>query len=183
MNASRKGAKKPKGNADPTVRMLPVLLGALALCFIFAPEAPAAEGAVTYKWSVQYLIDSSQPVFGHPQQIYPRHNRGLALSADGHFLYAGYIHSFNHGGEVRKIDLREPDYGRATTEVLRGVLAKAIAVDDMGRVYLSNNTSIKVYDPELKQQVSEIKTTDSEGVGVVREKGVLGFTGKLVLYA
>ena len=45
-----------------------------------------------YKWSVQYLIDSSQSVFGRPQASSPRGNRGLALSHDGRYLYAGYIH-------------------------------------------------------------------------------------------
>src|SRR5271168_4135002 len=91
--------------------VLVTLLVGSARAWCGAPQA--------YKWSVQYLIDNSQSVFGRSQQVYPRGNRGLAISPDGNFLYAAYTQSFNSGvtlrprdslmtntGEVRKIDLR-----------------------------------------------------------------------------
>src|SRR3954453_21554025 len=92
----------------------------------------AALAGDAYKWSVQYLLDTSQSMFGKPMKVYPRHNRGLAISPDGKYLYAGYLHSFDGRGEVRRLAIDVPDYERAVTEVLPGIPAKAITVDDKG---------------------------------------------------
>ncbi len=120
-------------------------------------------------WSVQYLIDQSQTVLGNSQITAPRDNRGLAISPDGQYLYAGY----NNGPEVRKIDLTQADYTTATvarTTVSRG---KAIAVDDQGRVYLAEGASIKILDANLSAVQFTISTTKCEGVAVQREGGTL----------
>jgi len=141
--------------------------------------------AEAYKWSVQYLIDNSQSVFGRSQMVCPRQNRGLALSPDGRFLYAGYnrstTHPYSHKiyddvGEVRKIDLSIPDYENATLRQLVGPRGKAIAVDDEGRVYLADDQTIDIYDAQLARNQFSIATNDCEGVAVAREGG------KLVVY-
>src|SRR4051794_32433587 len=85
----------------------------------------AALAGDAYKWSVQYLLDTSQSMFGKPMKVYPRRVRGLAISPDGKYLYAGYNHSFE-GGEVRRIAIDVADYERATSDVLPGVVGKAI---------------------------------------------------------
>jgi hypothetical protein len=109
---------------------------------VFSPVL-RADDAQAYRWSVEYLIDQSRSVLGLQQRIYPRHNRGLAASPDGRFLYATYHHSHNWSGELRKIDLDALDtdtsqnYGAATKAVMRGILCKAVAVDDKGRVYIA----------------------------------------------
>jgi len=158
------------------------LLLPVALLAVAASARAAAPQA--YKWSVQYLIDNSQSVFGRSQEVYPRTNRGLAISPDGNFLYAGYVHSFNNGaglssknsrmtnsGEVRKIDLRVPDYEDATKAVLPDHRAKAIAVDDQNRVYLADGKSIDIYDADLEKELLSIPADDCEGVATVREGG------------
>jgi sugar lactone lactonase YvrE len=131
------------------------------------------EGAEAYKWSVQYLIDQSQSVFGFSQERWPRHNRALAISPDGKSLYAGYHQSLDWKGEVRKIDLRIPDYQRATSRRLYGPLAKAIAVDWEGRVYIADPSGILIYDSKLSRQQYVIPEVDCEGVAVGREGGSL----------
>src|SRR5439155_19921921 len=139
--------------------------------------------------SVQYLIDNSQTVMGHSQKIFPRNNRGLAISPDGRFLYAGYNHSlgneaglhrgglgegvFGKSGEVRKIDLTVADYEDATVGLLPGPLGKAIAVDDGGRVYLADNDSVYIVDADLKHHQFRVETDDCEGVAVTREGSAL----------
>jgi sugar lactone lactonase YvrE len=158
-----------------------LLLGA-ATGWSAAPQA--------YKWSVQYLIDNSQSVFGRSQQVYPRADRALAISPDGNYLYAGYIQSFNSGaplrwrdsrmtdtGEVRKIDLRVPDYEEATKVVLPYHRAKAIAVDAENHVYLAEGQMIEVYDTNLENVLLTIPMQVCDGVAVTREGGAT------VLYA
>lgn len=140
-------------------------------------SATVASAGDAYKWSVQYLIDNSRTIFGRPQKTSPRHNRGLAISADGKYLYAGYHHSFNGSGEVRRIRIDVADYDRATEAVLPGVLAKALATDDKGRVYICDNACIVVYDAELEHRELRIPMTVCEGVATTREGG------QLVLYA
>src|SRR6266853_5156778 len=76
----------------PRTKKLSLALLAFAACS-FGLDWNAAAGDA-YKWSVQYLIDNSRTVFGRPQKVSPRHNRGLAISPDGKYLYAGYHHSF-----------------------------------------------------------------------------------------
>lgn len=138
----------------------------------------ALRASDAYQWSVQYLIDNSQSVFGRTQRVWPRQNRGLALSPDGKYLYAGYLHSFDGGGEVRRIQVGAASYEVATEAVLPGIAAKAIATDDKGRVYLcGGGASILVYNAALDERLLSIAAGTCEGVAVARENG------KLVLYS
>ena len=129
-----------------------------------------------YRWSVQYLIDNSRTIFGRPQKVSPRHNRGLAISPDFKYLYAGYHHSHSNSGEVRRIRIDTADYDRATEALLPGILGKAITTDDKGRVYICDNACIYVYDALLEHKMLRIPTTVCEGVATAREGG------QLVLY-
>ena len=139
---------------------------------------PSLQAGDTFKWTVQYLVDNSQSCFGQSQKIWPRRNRGIALSADGKYLYLGYTHGANGVGEVRKVAIGiTDDYTRATSRVLRGPLAKAITCDDKGRVYIANGGEILIYDSEIQRLQHKIAISICEGVAVTRE-------GKeLVLYA
>jgi sugar lactone lactonase YvrE len=122
---------------------------------------------------VQYLIDQSQTVLGTDQFNRPRNNRGLAISPDGQYLYAGYNNP-SSGYAVRKIDLSEPDYNDATVAQLAGVSrGKAIDVDDQGRVYLADANKIKIYDADLTSLQHEITVSTGEGVATAREGGTL----------
>ncbi len=137
-------------------------------------------------WEVQYLLDQSQTVMEgtpveHDQEFRPRANRGLALSPDGRFLYAGY----NFGFEVRKIDIEREldgsikDVVDATVARLPSRFGKAIATDDVGRVYLAEGPSIQVYDADLATQLLVIDTSAfrCDGVAVTREGGALVLYG------
>lgn len=123
-----------------------------------------------FKWSVQYLIDNSRTVFGRSQKISPRNNRGLAISPDGKYLYAGYNHSLNNSGEVRRISLQSNNFERATVALLPGPAGKAIATDEKGRVYITDDGAVLVYDPTLRQRQAEINVNDCDGVVVTREE-------------
>ena len=153
---------------------LPLCLLVFATCSLGMTIETMAGDA--YKWSVQYLIDNSRTVFGRPQKVSPRHNRGLAISPDGKYLYAGYHHSFNNSGEVRRIRIDVADYDRATEALLPGILGKAITTDDKGRVYICDNACIYIYDALLERKMVRIPTTVCEGVATAREGG------QLVLY-
>ncbi len=132
----------------------------------------------TFKWTVQYLVDNSQPIFGHSQKVWPRRNRGIALSPDGKFIYLGYHHGGNAQGEVRKVAVGiTDDFARATVRVLSGPLGKAISCDDKGRVYIADEGSILIYDANLEHLEHSIQTPLCEGLCVIRD-------GKdLILYA
>lgn len=142
-----------------------------------ASVLPANAGD-TYKWTVQYMVDNSQAVFGQSQKVWPRRNRGLAISPDGKYLYAGYHHGPSGGGEIRKIAVSiTDDFGRATIRTLAGPLGKAIACDDRGRVYIANEGEVVIYDADLNSMQHSIPLATCEGVAVTRE-------GRdLVLYA
>lgn len=137
---------------------------------------PALAGDA-YQWSVQYLVDSSRTVFGRPQKVSPRHNHCLAISPDGRYLYAGYEHSFNNYGEVRRIRIDTKDYERATEAVLSGVVARALTTDDQGRVYVGEPGFVDVFDAALTQRQFRIPIEGCEGIVTVREQG------QLTLYA
>ena len=125
------------------------------------------------QWSVQYMIDTSQTDFGQPQNPSPRDNRGLAISPDGRYLYAGY----NNGPAVRRIDLTVSDYIDAADVQITGVRGKSIDIDDTGKVYLAEGTSIKIYNADLSSNLFNLTgLTNSEGVAVTRENS------QLVLY-
>ncbi len=129
-----------------------------------------------YKWTVQYLVDNSRSIFGRSQSISPRHNRGLGISPDGKYLYAGYHHSFNNVGEVRRIQIDVADFERATVALLPGVLAKGIATDDQGRVYICDVSAIQIYDAALETRLLRIPAGTIDSVATAREGG------ELVLY-
>ncbi len=132
----------------------------------------------TYKWTVQYLIDNSQQVFGRSQKVWPRRVRGIALSPDGKYFYLGYHHGAGGAGEVRKVAVGvTDDFTRATVRAIEGPLGKAICCDDKGRVYIANEGEILVYDGNLHTLQQSIPVGMSEGLCVVREGG------KLVLYS
>lgn len=137
------------------------------------PALPAQIDLANLDWSVQYMIDTSQDDFGQPQSPSPRDNRGLAVSPDGQYLYAGYNNSYNVG-EVRKINIAQRDYIDASVAQVTGVRGKAIATDDVGRVYLAEGSSIKIYDADLTTELWSISgLTKTEGVTVTRELGQL----------
>lgn len=167
-------------SSQPGFRGPRALVLAALVAVVFSTSAyPAEETGVVeaYKWSVQYLIDNSQPSFSRSQKTFPRHVRALAVTPDGRFLYAGYNQSFNNSGEVRKIDLRVADYESATVAVLQNHRGKAIAVDDEGRVYLAEGRTINIYDARLVRSQEAIQTENCDGVAVAREGS------SLVLYA
>lgn len=159
----------PPSLKTPSIR----LLACAAWLVLLTPAVLAGDA---YKWSVQYLVDNSRTVFGRPQKVSPRHNRGLAISPDAKYLYAGYHHSFSNTGEVRRLRIDSADYDRATEAILPGVLAKALATDDKGRVYICDSAAVVVYDAQLEQRLLRIPTTVCEGVATAREGG------QLVLY-
>jgi hypothetical protein len=142
---------------------------ALFITSTFAIPVKAAPGT----WSIQYMIDQSQTVLGYNQFSDPRDDRGLALSSNGQYLYAGY----NNPPQVRKIDTTVADYTDATLVLLQGKRGKAIATDDMGRVYLAEGSSggIFIYDAALSTLLATIVTGGTyglntpEGVATARE--------------
>ena len=141
------------------------------LAAVIAGSMPANAATLdNLDWSVQYMIDHSQSDFGQIQSSSPRDNRGLAISPDGRYLYAGY----NNGPEVRRIDLTAGDYIEAADIQLAGVRGKSISVDDTGRVYFAEGTSIKVYNSDLSSNVFNLTgLTNSEGVTVTRQASQL----------
>jgi hypothetical protein len=160
------------------------LAAAALLIRVPAPLACAAPVDIdALSWEVQYLIDQTQTVLGYDQVMYPRANRGLAVTPDGRTLYAGY--NFPIGNpEVRKIDLvrnldgTPKDYTDATLARLPGRQGKATAVDDAGRVYLAEGASIRVYDADLTTELFAMTGADygfgrCDGVAVARERGAL----------
>lgn len=155
---------RPSDRPHTSYCRLPAL--GLAAWLLSSLAAPAGDA---FRWSVQYLIDNSRSVFDRPQKVSPRHVRGLAASPDGKYLYAGYLHSFNNAGEVRRLAIGQADYERATVSLLPGPLGKAIATDDRGRVYIASNTIILIYDALLRQRLYELNTDLCDGVTTARE--------------
>ena len=144
-------------------------LALLLLVLVLTTPAHGASPLDNLDWSVQYMIDQSQTVLGVNQFNQPRDNRGLAISPDGRYLYAGYNNP-EGSYEVRRIDVLQADYNDATVAHLVGVSrGKAIAVDDTGRVYLADGSSIKIYDASLTTLQHTISVTKGEGVAVARE--------------
>jgi hypothetical protein len=188
---NKKGEMKMK--VKKKVAILLVLVFLISILSIALPIAPVGANPVSTEWSVQYMIDQSQTV-GYSQFSDPRFNRGLALSPDGRYLYAGYnnpngVNLNKHDKQVRKIDTTVADYTDATVAILQGDRGKAIATDDKGRVYLAEGSDtdtkdgpgIHIYDANLATKLLTIGVgtglTKPEGVAVTRENG------QLVLYA
>ena len=144
-------------------------IATLALLGLSSATLTATAGD-TYKWTVQYLIDNSQVIYGQSQKVWPRRNRGLAISPDGKFLYAGYHHGGNGQGEIRKLAVGiSDDFTRATVRVLPGPLGKAITTDDKGRVIIANEGDILIYDENLSQLQLSIQHALCEGVATQRD--------------
>jgi len=147
-----------------------------ALCLVALPAGAVTIDPTNLGWTVQYMIDNSQmsqPTGGYLQTTEPRDNRGLALSPDGNFLYAGY-NSRNGGGEVRRIDMTKTSYTDATVAVLPGHRGKAIATDDLGRVYLGDGNQVAIYDANLTTLLATVPGfTAAEGISVDRRNGQL----------
>ncbi len=149
---------------------------AVYFCLFFSSQFLAADtiDLDNLNWSITILIDQSETVFGDPQLTRPRNNRGLAISPDGRYLYAGYNDSLYAGGEVRRIDLTLEGNVAPFVSRITGAKGKSIAVDDAGRVYLAEGTSIRIYDAGLSTLLFTVSgLTNSEGAAVVREEGQL----------
>lgn len=154
--------------------MIPRFFSRWILAGVCLPISLGAAEVEAYKWSVQYLIDQSQAVFGRKQDRFPRGNRALAISPDARFIYAGYHQSHDGSGELRKIDLEEvEDFVQATVKVQPGLQPKAIAVDDEGRVYASDRDAVVIYDPELETEEFRFPAAQCDGLAVTREGGAL----------
>ena len=170
----------------PQSFLLPLAIRILTVAAVlspvgFAKRAQAADES--YHWSVQYLIDNSQSIFGRPQSKSPRNNRSLAISPDHRYLYAGYLRTIGKDGskldkgELRKIDLKSQDFTKATVALLPDPVAKDLAVDEAGRVYAACEENIVVYDSNLEREIFSIPMSRCEGVAVTRVKS------DIVLYA
>jgi hypothetical protein len=146
---------------------------ALLSSILLAATLSLASAGDAYKWSVSYIIDNSETVAGRPQMVFPRRNRGLAISPDGRYLYAGYHHSFDGHGEVRRIATEVADFGRATVSVMPGPMGKAITTDDKGRVYIADLNEIIVCDAELEHRLFRIPIGVCEGIATARDGGTL----------
>jgi len=142
-------------------------------------------------WTVQILIDQSREPFPEnppatlPGQFFtPRDVRGLAISNDGRFLYAGYNNSKvrndsgllveDRNGEVRMIDLTLSGQEAPFVTRILGNRGKAIAVDDAGRVYMAESDRVDIFSPDLSMKLFTVNSlTQTEGVAVTREAGQL----------
>lgn len=139
----------------------------LAVCLSSVMHSNAGD---TYKWTVQYLVDCSQTVQGQGHKVSPRRNRGLAMSPDGKYLYAGYHRGANGEGEIRKIAIGSgDDFTKATVAVVRGPKGKSIATDDKGRVFIATDGEIMVFDADLSSVQFSKQTMLCEGLALVRE--------------
>jgi hypothetical protein len=143
-----------------------------------------------FNWSSPSGINELYQPYGESQDTSPRDARGLALSPDDQFIYIGYNLSLdgstNRGGEVRRLRTGQlsgfdgqpagPFDGRVV-----GNRGKAIATDDMGRVYLAEEQTVEVYSADLTTMLGSITTSgggqQTEGVELVRDGG-----GQLVMY-
>jgi len=134
-------------------------------------------------WSVAYIVDADDVIFGLNQDAAPRDNRGLALSPDEQYFYVSYNNPTNRR-LVRKIKLSESDPANnhiavvAQLDLRSGAPANALATDDKGRVYLARPHYIWIYNSNLNFVLHTIDGfTNCEGVAVTRE------SSKLVVYA
>ena len=146
------------------------------------------------QWSVAALIDQSREPFNEPTptnrpgQFYsPRDTRGMAISPDGRYLYLGYNNSIvfgNNGlpitdrqGEVRRVDLTVTGptmFDDQYVSRVTGNRGKALAVDDVGRVYMAETNRIDVYSADLSTKLFTINgLTGAEGIALNREGGTL----------
>ena len=170
-------------------RQIAVLASAALMALISGNAAATPIDLDNLDWSVQIVIGENDTPFNDPsgapesQAVFPRDNRGLALSHDGAFLYAGYNTSKrnedgfldgggNIKGEVRRIDLSFSGNVAPFVSRVTGFRGKAIATDDSnsGRVYLAEGSTIQIRSADLQTALGEITgLTTAEGIAVVRE--------------
>ncbi len=158
----------------------------LALCLAVLMHVPLHAQEI---WSVRHIVDNDDIIFGINQATAPtgvgapRDNRAVALSADGKFLYLGYNNPSAYR-VVRRIDLSEADPANNHTGIVNQLIfptggappkvAKAIATDDKGRVYIALGATIEVYSADLSTLLHTISDfTLCEGVAVKREGATL----------
>lgn len=147
-----------------------------------APDASPTDGGpsidfTALSWSIQAIIDPRTSVFGVPQTNGPRNLRGLAISPSGRYLYAGYLNTSSVTAELRQIDLTLSGTAAIVNRAF-GLGAKAISVDDLGRVYVAGQERITVHTSSLSGPIFEIPgLVRCEGLTVTRE------AGELVLYS
>ncbi len=161
-----------------------LLLCAVGFCRVSAVPARADIGLSSPLWSVEHIVNNAQTVWGLDQSLGPRNNRGLAVSSDGRFVYVGYGDPY---WCVRKVELGHAPADNAASVVAQLLLnseglglnwPKAIATDDAGRVYITRDKQIQVYDAGLAERLLTITGfAATNGVHVVR-KG----PGEMYLY-
>ena len=150
------------------------LLAGVLMCGLDAVAMPIDYGAI--EWSIHVLIDNSETVLGVDQSDRPRDVRGLEITSSGDFLYAGFNNP-SSGFEVRRLDLSLTGNDSFVNRVA-GFRGKAIAVDDMGRVYLAEGTSVEIRSADLSTSLGTLSgLTKVEGVAVTRDAG-----GTLIMY-
>lgn len=195
-----------------------IAVGLIFLSFgSLRPAAHAAEFNLdNTNWSIQTLIEDNSSVFGISQAFEhggTRLNRGVALNRGlnfqptGDFIYLSYLQpdislirqDANDAGEIRKVDLTSTNPIASVKKLLQlkavpapGATAtgpaKAVAVDDKGRVYMARINEIQIWDPNLglgslnagTENGSTVKPmfrltgfTNTNGVAVTRENGIL----------
>ena len=144
--------------------------------------------ALANGWSVQHITDVDDVIMGmdqgQAQNPAPRDVEALTLSANERYLYLSY-HLTHDKRVVRKIDLEVSDPANNHAGVVAQlqfpngtVPINALAADDRGRVYISFETEIRIYDANLATLLYTIPGfTDCEGITTRRENG------KMYVYA
>ncbi|GAG33981.1 unnamed protein product, partial [marine sediment metagenome] len=163
------------------MKQVAMILVAVAVICAGGAAARAGLPGTSPVWSVEHIINNDQTVLGIDQGAGgvngPRNNRSLALSPGGDFLYLGYG---DPGWLVRKVEI-----GHAPADNVNSVKAqlsltnegkglnwgKSLATDDAGRVYVTRNKEIQVYDADLATRLLTVTGfTTAEGVHVVRKE-------------
>lgn len=144
--------------------------------------------ALANGWAVQHITDVDDIVMGMDQgqqpNPAPRDVEALTLSANERYLYLSY-HLTHDKRVVRKIDLEVADPANNHASVVAQlqfpngtVPINALAADDRGRVYISLETEIRIYDANLATLLYTISGfSDCEGITTRRENG------KMYVYA
>lgn len=176
-------------SSTKTVRRI-YFAGLVCGVLLLAGSGAHAEIPLTdLQWGVQNIVDNDDAPFGlgqGPGAGEPRNARGLALSPDGLFVYLGY----NQHRQIRKIDLSVADpadscgvvaevhfsssscsIGGYTGTCLPDSLdnPKALATDDVGRVYATRSTQIQIFDANLTTLILSITGfSTTNGIHVAR---------------
>lgn len=161
---------------------------------VWAPAICLADVALTdLQWEVGNITDNDDAPFGlgqGPGDGRPRAVRGLALSPDGAFAYLG----FNQLKQLRKVELGAGDPADSCAVVAEVYFAtlsgaeqaaytgtylpdaldnpKAVATDDVGRVYVTRSSEIQIFDEDLTAvllRITGFSTTN--GIHVERRDG------------